>query len=85
MSQSKHNNQQPKSKDQRDRLNSYARFSSIATQMFAIIGIGTYAGVKLDEYYPNKHNLYTLVLSLLSVILSIVFVIKRIIAASKDE
>lgn len=53
--------------------------------MFAIIGIGTYAGVKLDERYPNKHNLYTVALSLLSVVLSIVFVIRRIIAASKDN
>ena len=71
--------------NQGKQLNSYARFSGIAIQMFAIIGIGTYAGVKLDENFPNKHNLYTLVLSLLSVILSIVFVIRRIIAASKDN
>lgn len=53
--------------------------------MFAIIGVGTYAGVKLDEYYPNEHNLYTIILSLLSVVLSIVFVIRRIIAASKED
>ena len=85
MSQLNQNNQSKLPKDQKDKLNSYARFSGIAIQMFAIIGIGTYGGVKLDEFYPNKHNLYTLVLSLLSVILSIVFVIKRIIAASKDN
>ncbi|MTE27232.1 AtpZ/AtpI family protein [Winogradskyella ouciana] len=72
-------------KDQKDKLNTYARFSSIALQMFAIIGVGTYAGVKLDEYYPNEHNLYTIILSLLSVVLSIVFVIRRIIAASKEN
>lgn len=52
--------------------------------MFAIIGIGTYAGVKLDEKFPNKHNLYTVVLSLTSVILAVVFVIRRIIANSKE-
>ena len=28
--------------------------------MFAIIAVGTYIGVKLDENYPNEHNLYTL-------------------------
>jgi hypothetical protein len=84
MSQSNHN-KLPKPKDQKDRLNSYARFSGIAIQMFAIIGIGTYAGVKLDAHYTNKYNLYTLILSLSSVILSIVFVIRRIIAASKDN
>ena len=85
MSQLNQNNQSKLPKDQKDKLNSYARFSGIVIQMFAIIGIGTYSGVKLDENYPNKHNLYTLILSLLSVILSIVFVIRRIIAASKDN
>jgi hypothetical protein len=53
--------------------------------MFAIIGVGTFVGVKLDEKYPNKHNLYTLILSLTSVIMSIVYVIRRIIAGSKDN
>tara|TARA_R110002073_G_scaffold323061_1_gene500030 strand:- start:194 stop:355 length:162 start_codon:yes stop_codon:yes gene_type:complete len=53
--------------------------------MFAIIGVGTFIGVKLDESYPNEHKLYTLILSLASVILSIVYVIRRIIAGSKDN
>jgi hypothetical protein len=53
--------------------------------MFAIIGLGCFIGVKLDEKFPNTHNLYTLILSLTSVILSIVYVIRRIIAASKDN
>lgn len=53
--------------------------------MFAIIAVGTFIGVKLDENYPNEHNLYTLILTLGSVIMSIVYVIRRIIAASKDD
>ncbi|WP_299121168.1 AtpZ/AtpI family protein [uncultured Winogradskyella sp.] len=86
MSKLNHNKQQRKPvQDQKDRLNSYARFSGIAIQMFAIIGVGTFIGVKLDENYPNKHNLYTLVFALSSVIASIVYVIRRIIAASKDD
>lgn len=68
-----------------NKRNSYAYFSSIAIQMVAIIGIGTFIGVKLDQQYPNKHNLYTLILSLNSVIISIVYVIRRIIASSKDN
>lgn len=76
------NNNQKKPKKQ---LNTYARFSGIAVQMFAIIGVGTYIGVKLDQKYPNKDNLYTLTLSLTSVIASIIYVIRRIIAASKSE
>ena len=66
-------------------LNNYARFSGIAIQMFAIIGIGTFLGVKLDEKFPNKNNLYTIILSLTSVIIAIIFIIKRIIiTTSKD-
>ena len=83
MSQPNHKHKPPQ--DQKDKLNSYARFSGIAIQMFAIIGIGTFIGVKLDEKYPNKHNLYTVILSLASVIMSIVYVIRRIIAGSKDD
>ena len=84
MSQPNHSKRKPP-KDQKDKLNSYARFSGIAIQMFAIIGVGTFIGVQLDEKYPNKHNLYTLILSLASVILSIVYVIRRIIASSEDN
>jgi hypothetical protein len=53
--------------------------------MIIIIGIGAFAGVKLDEKFPNNHNLFTLVLSLTSVIVSMLFVIRQIIAASKDD
>ncbi len=83
MSQLNHKDKPPQG--QKDKLNSYARFSGMAIQMFAIIGIGTFIGVKLDEKYPNKYNLYTLILSLGSVIMSIVYVIRRIIAGSKDD
>ncbi|WP_296382429.1 AtpZ/AtpI family protein [Winogradskyella sp.] len=88
MSQSKHNQQSQYNKplkDQKDKPNPYARFSGIAIQMFAIIAVGTFIGVKLDENYPNEHNLYTLMLSLGSVIMSIIYVIRRIIAGSKDN
>ncbi|MGS2725660.1 AtpZ/AtpI family protein [Psychroserpens sp. BH13MA-6] len=66
-------------------LNTYARYSSIGIQMFAIIGVGTFIGYKLDEMYPNEHNLYTLAGSLSSVIISIIYIIRRIIAASKED
>ena len=87
MSQLKQNQQNQSSKpskDREDKLNSYARFSSLGIQMFAIIGVGSYIGVKLDENYPNKHNLYTLIFALVSVIISMFYVIKRIIAISKE-
>lgn len=68
-----------------NQLNSYAKYSSIGIQMFAIIGIGSYAGVKLDEHFSNGGKLWTIILSLSSVILAVVFVIRSIIANSKED
>ncbi len=70
---------------QKKSLNAYARYSGIAIQMLAIIGIGSFAGVKLDELYPNNYNIYTIILSLASVLIAMYIVIKRIISASKDN
>lgn len=66
-------------------LNSYAKYSAIAIQMFAIIGIGSFIGVKIDAHYGNDNNLWTIIFSLCSTILAVVFVIRRIIANSKDD
>jgi hypothetical protein len=66
-------------------LNSYARLSGIAFQMMSIIAIGTFVGIKLDEKFPNEYDGYTLGLSLTSVIVSLIYVIRRIIAASKED
>ncbi|WP_115460799.1 AtpZ/AtpI family protein [Winogradskyella aurantiaca] len=76
---------QPKDKNplkKKDQLNSYARLSGLGLQMLGIIAVGTFVGVKLDERYPNESNWFTLGLTLFSVIGAIVYVIRRIIAAS---
>ncbi|MFC3876152.1 AtpZ/AtpI family protein [Winogradskyella maritima] len=83
--QNQHKDNPNQLKAQKDRLNSYARFSGIAIQMVAIIAVGTFVGVKLDERYPNENNLYTLGCVLFAVVASIVYVIRRIIALSKKE
>ena len=59
-------------------INAYAKFSTIAIQMAAIIAGGTYGGVKLDEYLQNEY-LFTLIFSLSSVILSMYLAIKDVI------
>jgi len=53
--------------------------------MVAIIAVGTFIGVKLDETYPNKNNLFTLIITLTSVVTSIYYVIRRVISVSKDD
>ena len=52
--------------------------------MGAIIAVGAFIGVALDEKYPNENNLYTASLSLLSKRLTIMYVIKRNNSASKN-
>jgi F0F1-type ATP synthase assembly protein I len=57
--------------DQKKRfLNNYARYSSMAFQMLAIILLGVFGGFKVDKWLHTK-PLFTLLLSLGSVILAI--------------
>jgi len=62
---------QKNDKKPESQLNIYSCFSGIAIQMFAIIGVGSYIEVQLDKFSPNKNNLYTIFLSLTSVIMAI--------------
>ena len=66
-------------------LKQLALLSRIGIQMVAIIAVGTFIGVNLDEAYPNQNNLFTLILTLTSVIISIYYVIRRVISASKND
>lgn len=66
-------------------LKNAAFFSGIAFRMIVIIGLGTFLGVKLDEQFPNEKNLYTIGLSFISVIVSILIVIRNVISASKKS
>lgn len=53
--------------------------------MIVIIGLGVYLGVKLDEKYPNKYKLFTIILSLLSIALALFNVIKQVTDFSKKQ
>ncbi len=57
--------------DQKKRLlSNYARYSSMAFQMLAIILLGVFAGFKLDQWIHTK-PIFTIILSCASVILAI--------------
>lgn len=53
--------------------------------MITIIGLGTLLGIKLDEWYPNKNDIYTVTLATLAVVLSIYVAVKQIIKLSKED
>jgi len=53
--------------------------------MIAVILLGSYGGIKLDERFPNKYSLYTIFGSLFAVALSTYLVIKQVKDDSKKE
>ena len=64
-------------------LQGYARYSSMAFQMFGIIGIGVFGGYKLDQWLAFKFPVFTLIFSLLSVAGAIYLVIKDLLKIKK--
>ena len=76
---------EPKKKGQGNRIKNYARYSGIAFQMIAIIVLGTYGGVKLDESYPNKYSLFTVICSLVAVALSMYYAVTQVTGFSKND
>ena len=68
---------------EKEHLKSYAKYSSIAFQMLTIIFLGVFGGVKLDEVISSKFPVFTVILSIVSVILAIYFVTKDLIKNNK--
>jgi hypothetical protein len=56
-------------------MNAYAKYSGMGFQMIAIIGIFTYAGLKIDESANHHTKWVTAIMSLLGVFISLYIVI----------
>lgn len=63
----------------KNNLNNYAKYSGIAMQMLVIILLGVFGGVKIDEWLNLSIPIFTVVLSLLSVVIAIYTVTKDLI------
>ena len=66
-------------------LDNYARYSSIAFQMLAIILAGVFGGIKLDEWLHFETPVFTIILSIISVILAIYYVTKDLLRAGNKS
>ena len=66
-------------------MRQYAKFSGIAMQMGVIIFIGAYTGQWLDEKYGMEKKIYTMVLTLVSVVVALYLVLKQVIAMTKED
>jgi hypothetical protein len=60
-------------------LKVYARYSSIAFQMMAIIIAGVFGGIKLDAWLNLGFPVFTILLSMISVFFAIYFVIRDLL------
>ena len=63
----------------KERLNSYVKYSGIAFQMIAIILIGVFGGMKLDKWLKTDKPVFTAILSVMAVILSIYYSIRDLL------
>ena len=71
-----------KLKNPKNSANNYAKYSSLTFQMAIIIIAGVFGGLKLDEFLSTK-PIFTIILSILSVIIAIYFAIKDLIKFNK--
>jgi len=69
-------NQQNKYKN---KIDNFIRYSSLAFEMMAIIGAGTFGGFKIDQWMNNEFKGFTLGLMILSVIAAILYATKNLL------
>lgn len=61
-----------------EKTTSFAQYSGIAFQMLGTIGLGVYAGHKLDEWQANRRPIWTIVLSLTAIGASLYLFIRQL-------
>ena len=66
------------------RYNSIIKYSGLAFQMGITIYLGSLLGEYLDGRYENENSLYSKVITLLAVFISIFSVIRQVIKDSND-
>jgi F0F1-type ATP synthase assembly protein I len=71
-------NEQPEDDGKGREVNSYAKFSGIAFQMIAVIGVFAFAGYKIDEATGHKVKWVTAALSLAGVFIALYIVIRSV-------
>lgn len=67
------------SKEKKKALKAYARYSSIAFQMLVIILAGVFGGRELDRWLDIGFPLFTLIFTILGVVLAIYSVIRDLL------
>jgi len=66
------------SKKPKKPLNKYIRLTGIGLQMGITIYLAVYLGKWLDVKYPNENNIYTIILTLLGLVISFYSLLKQV-------
>jgi F0F1-type ATP synthase assembly protein I len=64
-------------KKQKKQIDDFIRYSSLAFEMIAIMGIGVWVGIKLDQWLKLSFPAFTLALMILSVVGAIYHAIRK--------
>jgi len=64
-------------RQQKKQLNKLASFSGLAFQMFTIISLGSFSGYKTDIYFEISNSIFTIIFSLISIAISLIYVIRK--------
>lgn len=66
-----------KLKDPKKKFDDFIRYSGLAFEMMAIMGIGVWIGVKIDRWLELSFPAFTLTLMILSVIAAIYHAVRK--------
>lgn len=69
---------QDKLKEEKKAFNDYARFSGLAFQMMATIGVFTFIGYKIDGWLKLNYPVFTIIFVFLSVAISMYTIIRNV-------
>jgi F0F1-type ATP synthase assembly protein I len=70
--------EEPNTEKKNKGVNSYIKYSAVGFQMLATIGLFTFIGYKVDEYRKSDQPIFTALISLIGVIISLYQVIKQV-------
>ena len=77
-SQKKNLSQSQKKKENRSQLNDYIKYSGLAFQMVAVMGLAVWGGMHLDEASGNDFPVFMIVLSLLAFTATLILTIRSL-------
>jgi F0F1-type ATP synthase assembly protein I len=63
----------------KNKFDSFIRYSSLAFEMMGMIGIGTFLGYKIDQAMDNNFKWFTLFLMVFSVIGTVIYTIRKLL------